>query len=150
MEQRIKGGEVVPPFRLPAAQGGMVERGQYRGKASLAIVFVPDLGAETQRFMQALDQAAAGWARDERPLLVARASLEELAPLASGLSVPLLADVAGTIRARYLPDEAAGGWFTTDRYGELYGQGLVQSAAELPEPAELRRWLEFIGCQCGG
>jgi hypothetical protein len=150
MEQRIKGGEVVPPFRLPDARGGVVERAQYRGKASLAIVFLPDLEAETRRFIEALAQAAAAWARDERPVLIAQAALEELAPLAAGLSIPLLADVEGAIRARYLPDEAAGGWFTTDRYGELYAQGLVQSAAELPAPAELRSWLEYIGCQCGG
>ncbi|GIV96425.1 MAG: hypothetical protein KatS3mg057_1082 [Herpetosiphonaceae bacterium] len=150
MEQRIKAGEVVPAFYLPDARGQVVSRQQYRGHSNLLIIFLPEMGPASMNYLRALSRDASSWARDETALVIVKASVEDLAPLAGDLTISLLADVEGKVHARYLPDETAGGWFATDRWGELYAQGHVSSASELPPPAELRGWLEFIACECGG
>ena len=150
LEQKIKAGTVIPSLRLPDARGGIVDRQKYRQHASLAIVFLPDLGPASQRYLRELSASAARWARDEKALAVLPASPDELSALGQELELPLLADVEGQARAQFLPEGARGGWFATDRWGELYAQGAAQSALDLPPPDELRGWLDFIGCECGG
>ncbi|HEY1017102.1 MAG TPA: hypothetical protein VGE07_30590, partial [Herpetosiphonaceae bacterium] len=59
-------------------------------------------------------------------------------------------DADGAARQRFLPPEAGGGWFITDRYGELYAQGAVAAVADLPPPAHFSEWMQFVGMRCGG
>ena len=75
-----------------------------------------------------------------------RAELERL----GDLPLRLLYDADGSVRGRFLPSGAAGGWFITDRYGELYAQGAVAAADALPPPAHFSEWMQFVGMRCGG
>jgi len=140
----LQSGQIVPNFSVTDARGATVQRNDFRAKAALLILFLPPADARTEEYLAALGDAASGWGRDHRALVVSGAGARE----AGGLA--LLHDQGGGAAARFLPEGAAGGWFITDRYGELYAQGDAQSTADLPRPAEFTEWLEFVGMRCGG
>lgn len=140
----LQPGQIVPNFSATNAQGATVQRTDFRAKAALLILFLPPADAQTDEYLAALGDAASGWGRASKAMVVSGEGARE----AAGLS--LLHDQGGVAAGRFLPEGAAGGWWITDRYGELYAQGAAQSTADLPRPAEFSEWLEFVGMRCGG
>jgi microcompartment protein CcmK/EutM len=140
----LQSGQIVPNFSVTNAQGAALQRNDFRAKAALLILFLPPADAQTAEYLVALGDAVAGWGRDHAALVVTGEAAREVGGLA------LLHDRDGAAAGRFLPESAAGGWFITDRYGELYAQGAAQATADLPRPAEFTEWLEFVGMRCGG
>jgi len=69
------------------------------------------------------------------------------------LPYPLLSDPEGRVIEKYTywrGDEKATlpSVFVRDRYGAPYYQFMANNIAELPERAEILRWLDFIQRQC--
>ncbi len=140
----LQAGQIIPNFTLTSADSQRVSRSDYRGKAGLLVLFVPPADQETATYLAALDAAVASWSREQRALVIAAADLPAL-----GHSLALH-DPEQTVRQQFLSSPAAGGWFITDRYGELYAQGRAETTSDLPPPQEFTEWMEFVGMRCGG
>lgn len=140
----LQPGQIVPNFTLRTADGRPVRRSDYRGNAGLLILFVPPHDALTEEYLLALDQQVAHWSREQRALVVATG------PLAGLRHVVALQDPEQAVQKQFLPDDAQGGWLITDRYGELYTQGVASQTSDLPQPQEFGEWLTFVGMRCGG
>jgi hypothetical protein len=143
MMSKLQAGQLVPNFTLTSVDNQRISRSDYRGKAGLLILFVPPADGGAEQYLRELDATVAGWSRGQRALVIADA-----APAGLGHSV-VLRDPDQTVRPQFLAD-AAGGWFITDRYGELYAQGSAEHVGELPKPQELSEWMEFVSMRCGG
>ena len=140
----INTGQLIPNFTLTNAAGQRISRSDYRGKAGLLILFVPPDDLETAPYLLALDQTVGRWSREQRALVIGAQALPDLRH-----SIGLL-DPDQTVRQQFLPDPAVGGWFITDRYGELYAQGQAATTGDLPNGQEFTEWMEFVGMRCGG
>ena len=149
MDMPLQPGQVIPAFALPDLHGVLLKRTAYRGRAGLLLVFLPPRDEDTARYAADLRAVVDGWGRDQAALLIVRdaAELEQLGP---GGAARLLVDADAAVRGQFLPAGAPGGWFVTDRYGELYSQGVAYTTAELPPPADFAEWLRFVGMRCGG
>jgi hypothetical protein len=140
----LQPGQIVPNFSVTNAQGALVQRNDFRAKAALLILFLPPADAQTDEYLAALADTVGGWGRSHTALVITREAARDLNGLA------LLHDQDGAAASRFLPEGAGGGWFITDRYGELYAQAAAQNTADLPRPSAFTEWLEFVGMRCGG
>ena len=140
----LQSGQVVPNFSVTNAQGATLQRNDFRAKAALLILFLPPADAQTDEYLAALSDTVGGWGRAHTALVITQEAARDLDGLA------LLHDQDGAAASRFLPAGAPGGWFITDRYGELYAHGEAQSTADLPRPSAFTEWLEFVGMRCGG
>ncbi len=139
----LQAGQLIPNFTLMSVDGQRISRSDYRGKAGLLLLFLPPADQQTADYLGALDTTVAGWSREQRALVIASDGLPEL-----NHSIGLR-DPEHTVRQQFL-GSAAGGWFITDRYGELYAQGSAAATSDLPKPEEYTEWMEFVGMRCGG
>ena len=141
----IETGSVIPNFSLPDSSGNLVQRTDYRAKAGLLVLFMPPNDAQTAAYLAALNNATAHWRREQKALVIVKQPLSAATP-----PMTLLVDADHKTAAQFLPAEAAGGWFITDRYGELYAQGVATTTSELPKPHEFTEWMDYVGMRCGG
>ena len=139
----LQAGQRIPNFTLTSADNQRISRSGFRGKAGLLILFVPPADAQTEQYVRELDTAVAGWSREQRALVIADQALPAL-----DHSI-VLRDPEHAVRPQFLSG-SAGGWFITDRYGELYAQGSAEKTSDLPQPQELSEWMEFVSMRCGG
>ncbi len=141
--QTLQAGTIVPNFTLQTAMGERFSRGDLRGKAALVIVFLPANDGLNPTYLANLSTAAQRWSHEQKAVVISAEAL----PPTEGLIV--LRDPEAKVLAQFL-GEGKGGWFITDRYGELYAQGQSLSTADLPKPMSLSEWLEYVNMRCGG
>ena len=138
-------GRQAPSFILPAADGGEIDLGDYRGDWFPVLVFVPAQSLGVERELAGLSSAAGTfWGLRGQLLGICDASLEETRALAGrvvglttitgtdrstgvrGLSFPLLAD-DGRVAAAYDVVKRDGGIRATvvilDRAGKIVWRG---------------------------
>jgi len=140
----IETGSIIPNFSLPDPHGNLVQRTDYRAKAGLLVLFMPTNDEQNAAYLAALNNATAHWRREQKALVIVSQ------PLFVAPNVTILVDADHKTAAQFLPAEAAGGWFITDRYGELYAQGVATTTSELPKPHEFTEWMDYVGMRCGG
>lgn len=136
-------GQTIPMFALPRVTGALFRRADIRGRAALAILVLPDDMAVSD-YLAGLEAHASSWGRSERAIVITRSPLSLETP-----HLVALHDADGSV-SRQLVGTNPGGWLITDRYGQLYAQGVIRSEKDLPEPAELLEWLEWVGMRCSG
>jgi hypothetical protein len=83
-------------------------------------------------------------------MAVVAADLDSTRRVAEALELPftVLADQGGEVTARVLGGEGRACLCAADRYGIIYFVEGGSGAADLPPPATILDWLEFIEIQC--
>lgn len=143
----LQPGSVVPTFTLPTPDGTQISRSEYRGKAALLLLFLPVAEPAMTIYLEELDAAMRSWPREQTALVIAPPDSDDVP---DSVHYRVLLDSENTVHQQFLPQDTPGGWFITDRYGELFAQGAAQSTADLPQPEEFTDWLEHVGMRCSG
>ena len=138
--------KVVPFWTLPDREGQPFNLARRRGRAHMIVLvcgpdtdplpFLHHLASHTDEFRMLPAQA-----------LVVVPSPDRAAPLLL-LPFTVLIDAEHVVHDRYLPAGAVAGVFILDRYGTLYHQWVVATAAELPSASDVVDWITAVGMQC--
>src|SRR5579859_7447473 len=155
--QMIDAGEMLPQFRLPAADGRTVQLWDYKQRQALVLIILhgPDC-AECGRLLEAYAARYAEFREQGAELLaLLPAPLEQVERLQAELRLPfpLLADATGETLARLSAWDVARraaqpAILVADRYGALYRRSSAASEGALPAPDVALKDLEYIGMQC--
>lgn len=138
--------QVVPFWTLPDKHGQPYNLAKQRGRDHLLLlIFQP--GIDPQPYLRTLAAATTEWRELPARGIVVVASADAAGALGSQ-PFSVLIDERDTVRSRFLPAGAQAGVFALDRYGDLYQQWLVTTAAELPSAADVSGWLQAIAMQC--
>ncbi len=138
--------KVVPFWTLPDREGHAFNLARRRGRAHMImLVCRPD--CDPLPFLQHLAPRMDELRTLPAQGLVVVASCEHAASLAS-LPFTVLIDAERMVQDRYLPADAAAGVIILDRYGALYHQWVVATAAELPPASDVIDWITAVGMQC--
>jgi|HigsolmetaAR201D_1030396.scaffolds.fasta_scaffold04284_7 peroxiredoxin len=150
MESLVRHGQIAPSFTLPSGKGTPIRRTAYRAKRNLVLIVVPHSSdASMREYMQAMAEGYTSLQSERAEVLVILGDTEAAASaLQAELPFPVLADVDGRVIRQFLPEDARGGVFVTDRYGELYLARAVAEAGELPSVDDVYDWLVAIERQC--
>lgn len=145
MEPKLQPHKVVPLFTLRDKHGDEYNLAKQRRRQHLLLaVFGP--GIDPQPLVQHLAAQAQRWPQIPARGIVVVPDADTAGAL--GLPFTVLIDETGSVRERYLPDEAKAGVFALDRYGALYHQWLLTADDELPDANDVTAWLEAISMQC--
>ncbi len=139
----VEPGQLLPMFTLTTMHGGRLPRASLRGKAALALIILPKQPTDLTA-LDALDQAAAQWTREECLIVVSPSQL-----MWHPQNLILAYDEQGTLHQQ-LVGAHPGGWIITDRYGMVYTQGIIADLASLPSGAQLHEWIEWVNMRCSG
>ena len=146
-------GMLLPSFELPRAGGGVMRVRAYRGRRSLALIFVHGPGCAPCReyLTEALDRYAA-YAEETGEVIAvvpgrpddAEAIRRELA-----LPFPVAVDATGAVFRRFgLTPSADAAVMVTDRYGEPRGWYVAGADHALPEHDALIAELRYLALTC--
>lgn len=147
---RLKEGDMVPLFYLPAVGGGQSGPAALRSKYNMVLVFVEG-GAAGEAYLEALATAYREIQADQaRVLAVVPLPLEDATRLAARLALPyaLLADEGGAATLRMVGEGNRAALCVADRYGQAFYVELAPTAACLHSVQTAMDWLDYIQIQC--
>ncbi len=165
-QAEVAGGSFTPPNELPSkghllrdftletASGKKVHLSDYRGRASLVLVFTGD-DDESSQLLSDLASHATEISQDEAEILVIRWPGHErvVDSEQSGHSHYLvLIDRDGSLHDRFGAVDAEGcacsAVYVTDRFGEVFAAYRRRDGQKLPTLPEILSWLQFVNSQC--
>ncbi|MDA8218873.1 MAG: redoxin domain-containing protein [Dehalococcoidales bacterium] len=150
-------GAMLPYFKLPSAQGKMIDPVQYKQRRNLLLVFVHDQACDACRnVLRAFAQHYDYYKEEEAEVLaIAAVSQEEARRMVDDLALPfpVLADEDGAVHRLYgaVASEATPGAavYLADRFGEIRERWLAgKTEHTLPAQEDVLEYLRFIGYQC--
>lgn len=150
-EAPLRPGQRLPRLALPAAPDGsrVALRDPARGAPVVAILRPDEDGvALLERLARAVEPLRV-WAG--RPLAIVPATLEEATALVGrvdGVPFPVLADVDGDVLRRLGVQSGRTALIIADRWGVVYYSVEADTAAELPDDAEVVEWVRYLATQC--
>lgn len=152
---QVTTGERLPAFALQSATGETIRHNQYRGRANLALIFLPEHPRPSDEAylrdvataMSEIEEA------DSCVLVVTTLPADEAKALAAraGLNAPILLDPdRGAYRVYGLTAEnnAQAGVVVADRYLNIWALAAGNSLPEAMRVPDMLEWLRFIAFQC--
>ncbi len=144
----------VPDFRLPSSRGETIRLNDYRHRASVVLIFVPDAddpaSRERLREFAAHYDAYRTWKAE--PLAVIAGPVEEAAALAAGLALPfpVLADPEGKVWAQMVGGQqgARPATIVLDRYNAMQKAEVADTYADLMSAREALEWVQYAEMAC--
>ena len=146
-------GLLLPRFELPRASGGTLRVRAYRGRRSLALIFVhgPDCTACRDYLRGALDAYAEYAEQDAEVIAVApgRADAADAMRRELGLPFPVAVDAAGVVFARFgLRVGTGAAVMATDGSGEPRLWQVSGPEHRLPEHERVIAELRYLALTC--
>jgi peroxiredoxin len=144
-------GKLAPDFELESVDGKTFTRGQFRGKSALVLIFFQPT-TEVQTLLDKVGEDSDEYNElNVRVFAIARATRDELKPLAAALhpSITLLADPAGEAWKAYSGTDQPGyAVFVLDMYGGVDAQKVATSPSELPNAKTILGWATAAQYRC--
>lgn len=152
---QLTAGDRLPEFALQSVTGETIRHNQYRGRANLALIFLPEHpGPQDEAYLREVAAAAPEIAEtDSNVLVVTTQSADEAKALAArvGLNAPMLLDSdRGVHRVYGFVDDsnARAGVVIADRYLQIWAIAGGRSLPETMSVLDMLEWLRFIAFQC--
>ncbi len=147
-------GKLSPDFRLPAHNGALISREQYRGRKGLLILFFPDL-ALAKPLLEAMRADAAEYEMlGAVVLVISPTPPEALSQFVADQPLPsadflLLGDLHQSAWKAYTGQAAyAYGVFVLDVYGGVDTQWIVAAPEAMPDAPKLLQWVMGAQYKC--
>ena len=165
-QAEIAGGSFTPPnqfpskghllrdFTLETASGNKVHLSDYRGRASLVLVFT-GTDNESSQLLSDLASHATEMKQEEAEILVIRWPSHDRLQDSEEPGRPhyaVLIDRDGRLHDRFGAVDAEGractAVYITDRFAEVFAAYRKRDGQKLPTVTEIVSWLDFVNSQC--
>lgn len=113
----------IEDFRLPASTGATLSLESFRGKVSLALVFLPEDEQAALGLLEEMDRRHKEFGDQRAQLLaVMKATARQVREMADehGLSVPILADASGAMARDYDASHLTAAAVVADKEGNVH------------------------------
>jgi peroxiredoxin len=144
-------GQMLPPFTLLSAAGGLVQLAAYRGRANLVVVLA---GSETELLRHLAARHARVLEEEAQVIAVLCGAREQAQAIQLREQFPflVLADpdcalhlALGALDSGGAPRLAV---YVTDRWGEIFALWRAAHGDPVPGAQDIVSWLEFVNRQC--
>lgn len=147
-------GHLLRDFTLETASGKKINLSDYRGRASLVLVFTGDDNGNSTPLSDLAIHEAEIKQKEAEVLVIRWPSLDPVQESEDRTRVPypVLIDRDGRLHNRFGAIDAQGrtcsAVYITDRFAEVFAVYRKCDGQKLPTFTEIVSWLEFVNSQC--
>ncbi len=147
-------GHLLRDFRLDTARGKKINLSDYRGRASLVLVFTDDEDASSKLLSDLAIHDAEVKQQEAEVLVIGWPGHDRVQENVGQDHVPyaVLIDEDGRLHEQFGAVDAQGracsAVYITDRFAEVFTAYRRRDGQKLPTFTEILSWLEFVNSQC--